>query len=83
MAAPRNRPVVEELEARVLYSADLAPGFAAGVLPVDARVDDVDTLLAGLDTAFGRRFEVIVIYGCDVGAGEAGRSFVERLVRAV
>jgi PKD repeat protein len=107
MAAPRNRPIVEELEARVLYSADLAPGFAAGALPaetrllddsadrlapsaqseaqvrlelvvVDARVDDADTLLTGLDTALGRRFEVIRLAAGEDGIARVGEALRER-----
>ncbi len=87
-----SRPIVEELESRVLYSADLAPGIAglqanppqaeyrllneqdsAGsadakafqaaapveLVVVDARVDDADILLAGLNSDAGRHFEVI------------------------
>jgi large repetitive protein len=90
---PHSRPLIEELEPRVLYSADLAPGFgpAAPGLPqaeyrpldetatqdwnwpqtlqtseaqlelvvVDSRVEDADSLLAALTADGTRRFEII------------------------
>ena len=87
-----SRPIVEELESRVLYSADLAPliaGLRASppqaeyrlidardsvasndaaavhatrpleLVVVDARVEDADVLLTGLNSDTGRHFEVI------------------------
>jgi hypothetical protein len=98
----RIRPIVEELESRILYSADLTPGLAAtptvetrfvdtnhGVMPaardatweplelvvVDARVADADLLLASLDTALGRRFEVIRLTGDEDGIARIGEAF--------
>jgi VCBS repeat-containing protein len=60
---PRLRPLVEELEARVLYSADLAPGLAAlpGIDPcAEVRTLD-DASSASSDRQTGAATELVFI----------------------
>jgi CSLREA domain-containing protein len=102
---PPVRPIVEELEARILYSGDLAPAFAAprelapeadyrllDALPeaapdndsiqigrlelvvVDADVDAVEMLLAGLSDDPRRQFEIIRLTAGADGISQLGQA---------